>query len=116
MDEFHYGSTWTQTMRVICPSIRVVVFDFVYTLASKCVYDANLKIFMFEPRKPRAIYNTLHEASPCAQDVSGIITGPAPGFRCLCISSCQAIGIILWQFTKPINLHKTKKIIIKFSG
>ena len=32
------------------PSIRVGAFDLVYTLVSTCIYDANLKIFMFEPK------------------------------------------------------------------
>ena len=53
LDEFNYGSNWTQATRVMCPSIRVGVFDLVYTLASTCIYDANLTIFMFEPKRLR---------------------------------------------------------------
>ena len=55
LDEFHYGSTWTQATRVICPSIRVCAFDLVYTLASTCIYDADWKIFMFEPKRLTAL-------------------------------------------------------------
>ena len=42
LDDFDYGFNWNQIIRVICPLIRVAVFDLVYTLASTCVYDANL--------------------------------------------------------------------------
>ena len=54
LNEFDYGSNWTQATCVICPSIRVDVFDLVYTLASTCIYYVNLKIFMFEPKRLRA--------------------------------------------------------------
>ena len=33
--------------KLFAHSIRFGVFDFIYTLASTCIYDANLKIFMF---------------------------------------------------------------------
>ena len=32
---------------LFAPSIRVGVFDLVYTLATTCIYDANLKIFVW---------------------------------------------------------------------
>ena len=51
LDEFD----WTQATRVICLSIRVGAFDLVYTLASTCIFDANHKIFMFEPKRFRAL-------------------------------------------------------------
>ena len=35
---------WTQTTQVISPSVRVAVFELVYTSASTCIYYANLKI------------------------------------------------------------------------
>ena len=52
-DEFDYGSNWTQATRVSFPLIRVAVFDLAYTPASTCIYDANLKIFMVEPKRLR---------------------------------------------------------------
>ena len=46
LDEFDYESNWTQATRVICPAVRLSVFDFVFTVASTCIYDADLKIFV----------------------------------------------------------------------
>ena len=96
LDEFDYGSNWTQATRVICRSIRVSVFDLVYTLASICIYDANLKIFMFEPKRLRALklrmnHHVADVYKVFTQDAPGLITGPVMGLRNLYVSICQPI-------------------------
>ena len=96
LDEFDYGSNWTQAMQVICPSIRVGVFDLFYTLSSTCIYHVNLKIFMFEPKRLRALklcmYHDLVDIYKfCTQDAPCLITGPVLGLRHLYIGICQPI-------------------------
>ena len=75
---------WTQETLVICPLIRFGVFDFVYTLASTCIYDANLKIFMFEHKRLRALklcmnHHLVDVYKFCTKDAPGLITGPVLG-------------------------------------
>ena len=79
---------------VFGPSIGV--FDLVYTLASTCMYDANLKIFMFEPKRLRALKLGMNihlwdVYKFCTQDAPGLITGPVLGHRHLYLGICQPI-------------------------
>ena len=82
--------------QLICPSIKVGVFDLFYTLASICIDDANLKIFMFEPKRLRTsklcmYYDLVDVYKFCTQDAPGLITGPVLGLRHLNVGICQPI-------------------------
>ena len=55
------------------------VFDLVYTLVSTCIYDANLKIFMFEPKGLRTSKLCMNQHLVdiykfCTQDAPGLIS------------------------------------------
>ena len=90
------GLNGLKTTCVICPSIRVGVFDLVYTVAATCIYDANLKIFMFESKRLRALKLCMNHLLVdinkfCTQDTPGLITGPVLGLRNLYAGICQPI-------------------------
>ena len=96
LNELDYESNRTQAAWVICPSIRFGVFDFVYTLASTGIYDANLKIFVFEPKRLRALkicmnHHLVDVYKFCTQDAPGLIKGPILGLRHLNIGICKPI-------------------------
>ena len=60
---------------------------------STCIYDANLKIFMFEPKRLRALklcmnHHLVDVYKFCTQDAPGLITGPVPVLRHLYICIC----------------------------
>ena len=76
------------------PSIRVGAFDLVYTSTSTCINDANLKIYMFEPKRLRALNLCMNHYLAdvykfCTQDAPGHITGPVLVLRHLYICICQ---------------------------
>ena len=95
-------SNWSQATRVICPSIRVASFDFVYTLASTCIYDANLEIFMFESKTLTALklcmnHHLVYIHKFYTQDAPDLNTGPVLVQRHLYICTVDTrleIGII----------------------
>ena len=94
LDEFDYGSNWTEATSVIFPSVTVGVFYLFYTLASTCIYDANLKIF--EPKRLRALklcmYHDLVDVYKfCTQGAPGHITGLVLGLRHLYVGICWPI-------------------------
>ena len=89
------------------------MFDCVYTLASTwrtCVYDGNLTVLMFEPKRARAMilclkHHLLDLYRFCTKDAPGIMTGPVSGLRHLYVEICQALlrksfgysnGLDLW--------------------
>ena len=68
-------------MQVICPSIRVGVFDLPYTLASTYIYDANLKIFNLRALKLCMNHHLVDVCKFCTEISPGIITGPVLGLK-----------------------------------
>ena len=77
---------------------RALIFqlELVNTLASTCIYDAYTKVFMFEPKRLRAVklcmnHHLVDVYKFCTQDAPGLITGPVLGLRHLYIGICQPI-------------------------
>ena len=78
------------------PSVRVAVFGLVYNVESQWVYDSNLEIFMFKPKRPRAMMLCMKQQIVnlykfCIQDAPGIIMGPTAVLKHMYIGICLAI-------------------------
>ena len=81
---------------LVCPSSRVGVLDLVYTPVSTCIYDANLNIPRFEPKRLTALKlcmkrHLVDVNKFCTQDTPGLITGPVQGVRHLYVGICRPI-------------------------
>ena len=99
-----------QAEQVFCPSFRVGVFDLVYPLASTCIYDANLKIFMFEPKRLKALklcmnHHLVGVYKFCTKDALGLITGPVLGPRHVDVFICQPIIRKFSEKPKGLDLY-----------